>query len=253
MKELGSSLHSSIASISETIRDFLHLDVAQYLPVSAYGPKYSTVKFHSLILYSVAYLALPIILNSLDLQTLTPANSRTEAKRRQLLVLNEAMNLCHERYTGCILARSIINRVIEVARSEHEVRQSTALLHSSSVIKNWFDVFVRKPTQYLRISFTIDISLSIGRYPDTYDYLPQRLSLQTCPNRLQSPPQTLISSIECSPENFGQPDEVGTIEPARKTQLDFFDFGEPDSWDVSANNPWSGEMVERMLDEVLCG
>lgn len=35
MKELGSSLHSSVASISETVREFVLLDVAKYLPVSA--------------------------------------------------------------------------------------------------------------------------------------------------------------------------------------------------------------------------
>jgi hypothetical protein len=35
MKELGSALHSSIAGISETVREFVQLDVAKYLPVSA--------------------------------------------------------------------------------------------------------------------------------------------------------------------------------------------------------------------------
>lgn len=35
MKELGSALHSAVASISETIRAFVQLDVAKYLPVSA--------------------------------------------------------------------------------------------------------------------------------------------------------------------------------------------------------------------------
>jgi hypothetical protein len=34
MKELGSELHSSVASISETVREFVQLDVAKYLPVS---------------------------------------------------------------------------------------------------------------------------------------------------------------------------------------------------------------------------
>jgi hypothetical protein len=34
MKELGSALHSSVASISETVQAFVKLDVAKYLPVS---------------------------------------------------------------------------------------------------------------------------------------------------------------------------------------------------------------------------
>lgn len=167
------------------------------------------------------------------------------------------MDLCHERYTGSISAKCVINRVIEVARSEHDVTElqitkSTALSYSSSAIKNWFDVFVRKPTQYLRTSFTIDISFSIGRYPDREDYLPQRLSLQTGPNPSKSIPQSLISSAERSPENSDQPDEVAIIEPVRNIHLDFFNFGEPDIWGASEDSPWNGQMVERMLDKALC-
>jgi hypothetical protein len=167
------------------------------------------------------------------------------------------MDICHERYTGSLSAKGVINRVIDVARSEHDVTglqitKSTALLYSSSVVKNWFEVFVSKPTQYLRISFTIDISFSIGRFPDTEEYLPQRLSLQTRPNTPESIPRSLIPSIERSPENSDQHDEVATIEPARNTHLDFFNFGESDTWGASEDSPWNGRMVERMLDEALC-
>lgn len=184
-------------------------------------------------------------MNSLDLQALTPTNARTEAKRRQLRLLNEAMDLCHERYTGTLSANSVIKRTIEAARSEHDVAQvqitkSTALLRSSSVTKDWFDVFVRKPTQYLRISFTIDISFSIGRYPDTEEYLPQRLSLH---NRLissQSIPQTLIPSVESPPVNIDQCDEAAILESARNSHLDFFDFNELETWGVSEDSPWNG-------------
>lgn len=35
MKHLGSALHMSVSSISETIRAFIQLDIAKYLPVSA--------------------------------------------------------------------------------------------------------------------------------------------------------------------------------------------------------------------------
>jgi hypothetical protein len=207
---------------------------------------------------SVAYLALPIVLNSLDLQTLTPANARTEAKRRQLRLLNEAMDLCYERYTGSLSVKSVINRTIEAAHSEYDfaeaqVTQSTALLCPSSTVKNWFDVFVSKPTQYLRISFAIDISFSMGRYPDTEDYLPQRLSLQ---NRLippQSIPKTLILSVEDTPSNTDQFDEAARVDSARNIHLDYLDFSEPEAWGISEGNPWNGQTVERMLDEALRG
>ena len=59
---------------------------------------------------SVAYLALPIILNSIDLQTLSMANTRAEGKRSQLRLLNEAMDLCKDRYTGAAVVKNVITK-----------------------------------------------------------------------------------------------------------------------------------------------
>lgn len=207
---------------------------------------------------SIAYMALPIILNSLDLQNLSPTNVRTEGKRRQLRLLNEAMDLCSERYSGALAANDVIKKTIEAARSEQNVahiqtpRPASLVRSSQGGIQDWFEVFVSKPQQYLRISFTIDISLAMGRYPDTGD-LPRRISLN---NRLipsNSIPQSLMPVVEEIPVNTDLLLEPAMLEPTRNSHLDYFDFNEPQSWGQPGGSPWNGQTVDKILDEVLGG
>jgi hypothetical protein len=212
---------------------------------------------HPLMVSSIAYMALPIILNSLDLQSLSPTNARTEGKRRQLRLLNEAMDLCNDRYTGALAANNIIKRIIEAACSEQDSAKiqasiSTSLVRSAPDIQDWFEVFVRKPTQYLRISFTIDMSLSTGRYPDTED-LPQRLSTNTCLIPNHSIPKSLMPVVEELPTSADVIDETAMLEPTRNSHLDYFDFNEPQTWARSDSSPWNGQTVYKILDEVLGG
>lgn len=205
-------------------------------------------------------MALPIILNSLDLQNLSPTSVRTEGKRRQLRLLNEAMDLCSERYSGALAANNVIKKTIEAARSEQNAAHTrtprpTSLVRSSQEgIQDWFEVFVSKPQQYLRISFTIDISLAMGRYPDTED-LPRRISLN---NRLipsNSIPQSLMPVVEEIPVNTDSLLEPAMLEPTRNSHLDYFNFNEPQSWGQpgSSGSPWNGQTVDKILDEVLGG
>lgn len=202
-------------------------------------------------------MALPIILNSLDLQNLSTTNARTEGKRRQLRLLNEAMDLCNERYTGAMAANNIIKKTIEAARLEQSAAQiqtpnSTSLVHSSpDGIPDWFEVFISKPQQYLRISFSIDISLSIGRYPAIED-LPKRLSLHTRLIPSNSIPQSLMPAVEELPPNADTL-ESAMLEPTRNSHLDYFDFNEPQSWGRPDGSPWNGQTVDKILDDVLGG
>src|SRR3954463_5922779 len=87
--------------------------------------------FQSADSLSVAYLALPITLHSMDLQNLPATNVRAEGKRRQLRLLNEAMDLCNDRYTGTTSAINIIKRTIEVARSENNGIKDKASVSST--------------------------------------------------------------------------------------------------------------------------
>jgi hypothetical protein len=244
MRELASTLHSSVASISETIREFIQLDVAKYLPVSA-----------------IAYLALPIILNSLDLKNLSPTNARTEAKKRQLRILNEAMDLCSERYGGAHLTNGSIRKTLEAARSEQEEAAETEIPMSSSVIPaspdaipDWFEVFVNKPQQYLRISFSIDLSLAAGKYPDKKD-LPRLLSLHNRLIQSNSVPKSLMPEVpfKSTPSETALLLNPRLLEPASNSFLDFMDFGDGQSAGEKEPNPWTGQTVDKILEEVLGG
>ncbi|PVH69031.1 hypothetical protein DL98DRAFT_661897 [Cadophora sp. DSE1049] len=240
MKHLGSALHMSVSSISETIRAFIQLDIAKYLPVSA-----------------VAYLALPIILNSIDLQTLSVANTRAEGKRRQLRLLNEAMDLCKDRYTGAAVVKNVITKSIETARSEKNIIESnsshsTSLTRTSPALQDWLDVFISSPVSFLRISFGIDMSIAVGRYPTTED-LPRRLALhyQLVPGK--SIPQSLMPAVENAVTDADPVDEAAVLEPTRNSYLDYFDFGQSQTDSRADSNPWNGKHVDRILEEVLGG
>lgn len=183
-------------------------------------------------------MALPIVLNSLNLQTLTPSSARTEAKRSQLRLLNEAMGLCHKRYIGTLSAKSVINRTIKAACSDHylsegQVTKSTAVISVNPTTKNWFDVFVSKPTQYLRIARTIVVSFSMGCYPDTEDYLPQQLSLQERTLSSQMALPALPTATSNTTFETTLHDKTLRTESSTNLQLDYLDLNGSESCRVS--------------------
>lgn len=106
---------------------------------------------------------------------------RTEAKRRQLRLLNTAMDLYRERYSGAINAQKVITQTVEDTHAEQCTRttapESTTSLACQKPVGDWLDIFIHKPAEYLRLSFRIDISLASGCYPKT-ESLPQRLYFQ---------------------------------------------------------------------------
>lgn len=128
--------------------------------------------------FRVAYLALPIILNSLDVNSFSSSNTRTEAKRRQLRLLNTAMDLYRGRYSGASDAQNAITQTIEDTRAEQQTlslpKGTSSAMTCHKPVNDWLDIFIHNPSEYLRISFRIDISLSSGYYPKT-EALPQRL------------------------------------------------------------------------------
>jgi len=206
---------------------------------------------------SVAYLALPIILNSIDLQTLSMANTRAEGKRSQLRLLNEAMDLCKDRYTGAAVVKNVITRSIETARSEKNMIEgksshSTSLTRTSPALQDWLDVFISSPVSFLRISFGIDMSIAVGRYPTTED-LPRRLSLKYNLIPSKSIPQSLMPAVENAIMDADHVDEATVLEPAKNSYLDYFDFGQSQTETRSETSPWNGKHVDRILEEVLGG
>ncbi|CZR58614.1 uncharacterized protein PAC_08506 [Phialocephala subalpina] len=241
-KELGTHLHSSIASISKTVGELVQLDVARYLPVSA-----------------VAYMALPIILNSIDLQNSKVEKGgaegrgelgKVQAKRHQLRLYNEAMSLCHARYTGTGLCLKYIDQTIASARSDlgnSKIEGGEERLSSKELMKvtegrnrmdDWFEAFVSKPRQYLRIAMTVDVWLSVGKYAASED-LPRVLMLDDgdgSSNNLGVPrsfvdldeQRLLEESGGVIRELVSEPRRILVESEKRRRDLDYFDFGSSD-------------------------
>lgn len=171
-------------------------------------------------------MALPIILNSIDLQ-----NKRSESKtvgdgrengrgevirkRQQLRVYNEAMSLCHKRYTGTGQCLRYIDATIASARRDNnnsdesngnksewyinyegEMRndisasalakvtnevtggpgEGVGIWGGKAKMDDWFETFVTKPRQYLRIALTVDVWMACGKMAGSED-LPRVLLL----------------------------------------------------------------------------
>ena len=165
------------------------------------------------------------------------------------------MDLCKDRYTGAAVVKNVITKSIEKARSEKNLIEgksshSTSLTRTSPALQDWLDVFISSPVSFLRISFGIDMSIAVGRYPTTED-LPRRLSLQynIVPNK--SIPQSLMPAVENAVTDADHVDEATLLEPTRNSYLDYFDFGQNQTETRSETSPWNGKHVDRILEEVL--
>ena len=213
--QLGIAMHAAVATITETVKEFVHLKIARYIPVSM-----------------VAYLTLPIVLNSIDVKTLSSTNARTGAKRRHLRVLNGTMDLCRERYSGTALAQGFIEKTIEDARSEQHGREantqnSTSMAVARRPVEDWFEIFITKPAEFLRLSFRIDISLSKGFYPKNEE-LPQCITLQLRLLANKSIPRSLMppTTDKCG-DLIPHEDILSVLGKGNKnSHLDFFNFDE---------------------------
>jgi len=210
-------------------------------------------------------MALPIILNSIDLQGTASTTFKNESKRRQLRLYNEAMETCQSRYTGAKGCAIAINKTIAAARegifSQSKIQElqqqatSTALLRTAAnKVDDWLGVFVSHPRQYLRIALTIDISLCKGRYAETEDF-PRLLMIDN--EKTPSVPRALTPGPRPGPgpaalvELEGEQDEEELLGlDDRRTDLDYFDFGIGGKSPGSIS-PWNGQMVENILEDVL--
>lgn len=99
------------------------------------------------------------------------------------------MSLCHARYTGTGLCLRYIDATIASAKadfsssspstnslisvdnlnkedSRNDISRAALakLAEGGNRIDDWFEAFVSKPRQYLRIALTVDIWMSIGRW-----------------------------------------------------------------------------------------
>jgi hypothetical protein len=138
---------------------------------------------------------LPLLLHLLDVKlSSTPFQFAT--KQQRLNIITAVMEELRCPYDGADYFWDVIARMIEYISLEsppqrsdgHAVRPNSIKDGSAApdktakiiTINNWGDIFLRQPTLYLRLTLTIDYSLSWLRFPVDTDF----------PLALQSKPQT---------------------------------------------------------------
>jgi hypothetical protein len=209
-------------------------------------------------------MALPIILNSIDLQGTASTTFKNESKRRQLRLYNEAMETCQSRYNGARACAIVINKTIAAAREgmfpesgmqRLQQATSTALLRTAAnKVDDWLGVFVSQPRAYLRIALTIDISLCKGRYAETEDFPKLLLMDEKAGSSIPRALDPVSSLVELDVEGAD-----ALVEGNDRRDLDYFDFGLDGKstglvgrGDVGVN-PWQGQTVDDILGNVLQG
>lgn len=142
-----------------------------------------------LIYYSrVASSALLLVLHILDVNLATTPTQMAQ-KQGRLNVYMEAMNELQSQYDGTDEVRNFIQAVVEyctvsILRPEPispSIGDGSTSHHANSnggvgapisvtVARDWGHLLVHHPSLFFRLSYTIDLSLSKGRYPDDSDF-----------------------------------------------------------------------------------
>ena len=148
----------------------------------------------------IAYAALPLVLHLLDVK-LSSTAVRTAKKQRRLNIYIEAMKALQSQYDVTDTVSEIIGQMIEhVSLDQQEKQGETPSSHPEagldsvasnatddpSVVQDWGDVLLRQPKLYLRLTVTMDLSMSKGSFPNDSDF-PLSLQSKTKPGA-QFPP-----------------------------------------------------------------
>jgi hypothetical protein len=181
VERVRTNLWDAAAQITQKLEQLLGLGLANCLPSSA-----------------VACTALPLALHILDvklLPNLAPHGSAEEQSRRlsrqnRLNILTAAMRVYQPKYEGVDWVTRAIRYFMECTCLE----STPACDAINNCYQESMDVIAQNSTHYLRLSLTLDLSLSQDRLPVERDF----------PSKLQA----LISKTGCFiPFLFSQPDE----------------------------------------------
>ncbi|KAK2774854.1 hypothetical protein FQN53_003469 [Emmonsiellopsis sp. PD_33] len=182
LEGIKDELEDAALGITRSVKRLLMRGVARHLPISA-----------------IAYTALPLVLNALDVK-LSGTTSQSATRKRRLSYYAEVMQLYRNRYDGTDYVALLIQQVLRFAEGQNLLisiqpgaagnlmpdsangngegnsNTSTALterpnkqLSIGKGTKSWAEVFVRQPRLYLRLSLSIDFAFARGQYPRDAD------------------------------------------------------------------------------------
>ena len=145
-------------------------------------------------MHRVAYTALPLVLNAVDIK-FSGSKSESAARKGLFRYYAEIMELYSKRYDGTDAVALCIQQMLKFVEAEKRrlaaylSKLGTYLVHSCTYqstaypkyvtepgsppgqnsAKSWSEIFVRQPRFYLRLSMTLDITISRGHFPIDHD------------------------------------------------------------------------------------
>ncbi|KAM5353382.1 hypothetical protein ACJ41O_000032 [Fusarium nematophilum] len=132
----------------ECLKELIQLDLIRYLPLSA-----------------VAFIAIPLLFHILDAKFLYPdkLTADLKARHRRLRVLINTLKEYRPRYDGMEWFSYALRYVVNLAQFH-----STSL--SKGSVASWTDLLTQEPSFCLRLTLTIDLSLSRSKIPEDQDF-----------------------------------------------------------------------------------
>lgn len=166
-------LQDAACGVTECLNELIQRRLARWLPISA-----------------IACTATPLVLHIIDVKLLsqnkgslsTPDEKRrTVLKQQRLNVLIEAMKTYQPQYDGVDYVSETIRHIVNLAQidpptnSPNTPSSTSAFPEDSTsnmrpIISDWTDILASNPGSYLRLTMTMDISISKGRLATEADF-----------------------------------------------------------------------------------
>ncbi|KAI0517129.1 hypothetical protein F5B22DRAFT_604986 [Xylaria bambusicola] len=166
-------LQDAACGVTECLNDLIQRRLARWLPIPA-----------------IACTAMPLVLHIIDVKLLsqnkqsraTPDEKRrTAIKQQRLNVLIEAMKTYQPQYDGVDYISETIRHIVNLAQIDPPSSQANGpssfatppenpATSMQPMISSWTDMLASNPGSYLRLSMTMDISMSKGRLAKETDF-----------------------------------------------------------------------------------
>ncbi|KAI0431529.1 hypothetical protein F5Y09DRAFT_304348 [Xylaria sp. FL1042] len=166
-------LQDAACGVTQCLNELIQRRLARWLPISA-----------------ISCTAMPLVLHIIDVKLLsqnknsraTPDEKRrTALKQQRLNVLIEAMKTYQPQYDGVDYISETIRHIVNLAQidppsnsantpSSITVPPQDPTNSMQPIISDWTDILASNPGSYLRLSMTMDISISKGRLAKETDF-----------------------------------------------------------------------------------
>ncbi|KAH8594837.1 fungal-specific transcription factor domain-containing protein [Bisporella sp. PMI_857] len=189
LKTDQNDLERGIIKVTDKVTNLVSLGLIGHLPISV-----------------IAYTALPLALLSLDVK-FSLTESQKERRENRLGVYVEAMNHYGLRFNFVRVVSEIVHkllRFIDANEPSSHLNQNSASITTrqrmSSLLtgrpRSWVELLTKQPQLFSKLSFSLDLALSRGRYPAGSELPDWTINLST--------PQVASEQVEqtCSPRNI---------------------------------------------------